>query len=163
MTRALNPIFALMTAAAVLGGCSVNHIPNTTVADNSENREVIAFVESYRQAVEAGDVRQLLVLAGERYYDDAGTPNADDDIDFDGLRENLSSWAQALVDCRYEIRYRDVEYRPDQRIHVTYRYTGSFRVNDSDGQERWQRRVGDNRLVLVRGTEGEGFQIISGM
>jgi len=163
MTRALNCIFVLIAAAVMFGGCSATHIPNTTVEDNSANREIIAFVETYRQAVESADVRELLELAGERYYDDAGTPNGDDDLDIDGLRESLAAWAEVLIDCRYEIRYRDVEYRPDQRIHVTYRYTGSFRVADAEGAERWQRRVGDNRLVLVRGPEGQGFRILSGM
>jgi hypothetical protein len=163
MTRALNQIFVFVTAAMMFGGCSATHIPNTTVVDNFENREVVAFVERYRHAVESANVRQLLEFAGERYYDDAGTPNGDDDIDIDGLRENLAAWADLLIDCRYEIRYREVAYQPDQRIHVTYRYTGSFRVADAEGAERWQRRVGDNRLVLVRGPEGQGFKILSGM
>lgn len=163
MTRALSIHLALLVAVGLGGGCSATHIPNTTVEDNAANRDVITFVEEYRRAVESRNVQRLLELASERYYDDGGTPIGDDDIDHDGLRTHLAAWGDALIDCRYEIRYRDVEYRQDQRIYVTYRYTGSFRVTDADGEERWQRRVGDNRLVLVREESAAGFRILSGM
>ncbi len=142
-------------------------IPNTTVEDTPENREVVAFVERYRRAVEARDVRALLEMASPRYLDDNGTPGGDDDLDYDGLREKLSAWRDRVLDVRYEIKYRRVTYDRD-KIFVEFRYTASFRVATPDGSERWARRLGDHRLILTperdqEGESGGGFLILSGM
>jgi len=151
---------ALLGLFALAGpGCARDVIPNTDVEDTADNREVIDFVELYRQAVEGRDVGRMLSLASERYYDDNGTPNGQDDLDLSSLREKLALWSEQVLDVRYEIRYRRVSYERD-RVLVDYTYTGSFRVGTPDG-DRWARRLADNRLTLVR-EEGE-YRIVSGM
>ncbi len=161
--RALLRLTFAAPFALLAVGCSTM-IPNTTVEDTSENREVVAFVEQYRHAVEARDVRRLLELASPRYLDDNGTPSGDDDLDFDTLREKLASWSDRVTDVRYEIKYRRVSY--DQtRIFVEFRYTASFRVATGDG-DRWARRLGDHRLILTRddGEVADGeLRILAGM
>lgn len=160
MRSILLPSLALLLP--VLGGCARDVIPNTDVEDTAENREVIEFVEDYRRAVEERDVSGMLALASPRYYDDNGTPTGGDDLDFDGLRDQLAEWQQAVVDVRYEIRYRRVTFvENSDRVLVDYTYTGSFRVETPEG-ERWARRLADNRLVLRQDEEG-AFQILSGM
>lgn len=155
------PLIALVT---LLGsGCGASYIPNTTVEDNEPNREVVEFVEQYRHAVEQRDVPALLSMASPTYYDDNGTPFGRDDLDFETLRDKLSRWSESVTDCRYEMRYQDVEFRQNQRVYVKYRYTASFRVIGADGEERWVRRLGDNRLVLARDDGSGNYTIISGM
>jgi hypothetical protein len=160
MTR-LTPLTLLASLALV--GCS-SMIPNTTVEDTAENREVVTFVEQYRHAVEGRDVRRLLELASPRYLDDNGTPSGEDDLDYDTLREKLSLWSQRVTDVRYEIKYRRVSF-DETRIFVEFRYTASFRVATGDG-ERWARRLGDHRIILTR-AEGEAeegeLRILAGM
>jgi hypothetical protein len=129
-----------MLAALYSMGCAGSHIPNT---------------------VERVDIAELLNLASPAYYDDNGTPVGGDDIDFDTLRNQLAIWPEKVIDVRYEISYRSVEVMPD-RIYVGYRYTASFRVETADGNERWFRRLGDNRIVISRTDDG-GLSIISGM
>jgi len=139
-------------------------IPNTTVDDTAENREVVEFVEEYRHAVEDRNVRRLLELASPRYLDDNGTPAGEDDLDFDTLREKLAIWSDRVTDVRYEIKYRRVSY-DQSRIFVEFRYTASFRVETGEN-ERWARRLGDHRLILTR-EEGEApegeLRILAGM
>lgn len=159
-----------LVALAMLTGCMRDMIPNTDVEDTSQNREVLAFVERYRNAVEDRDVGALINLASARYYDDNGTPSGEDDLDYDGLRGELTSLRDSVLAIRYEIKYRRVTYDAD-RIFVDYTYTGSYRVGSADsgsgsgeadnGGHRWSRRLADNRLVLAR--EGDGFKILSGM
>jgi len=163
MHRCFSLSLVLSIGLFSLGGCAGSVIPNTTVDDTSENRRIVEYVEDYRRAVEARDVRTLLSMASDRYYDDAGTPVGSDDVDYDSLTEKLGVWAERLLDCRYEIRYRAVEFGEDQRVRVTYRYTGSFRILEADGEERWQRRVGDNELVLSYDADADEFHILSGM
>ncbi|MEM6962783.1 MAG: hypothetical protein AAF550_13740 [Myxococcota bacterium] len=160
------PVFSrsLLVAIFLLHvGCGATMIPNTSVEDNDGNREVLEFMERYRHAVEDRDVDVLLGMAAASYYDDNGTPRGDDDLDYDTLRVNLSEWNDSIVDCRYEIRYRDIEWREDRKVYVTYRYTASFQVTDADGEQRWVRRLGDNRVVLAMDGSTGTFSILTGM
>lgn len=145
-------------AIAALVGCGGANIPNTDVPDNLQNREVLQFVERYRHAVERRRVGEILALVSERFFDDNGTINSNDDRDYDILREHLARFEQVL-DVRYEMRYRRVTYRSD-RVLIDYTYTASFKIATPDG-DRWETRLRDNRIELVR-EEGE-FRIISGI
>lgn len=150
-------LLALLLAPPLVG-CGGENIPNTDVPDNAENRAVLSFVEEYRHAVERRDVGGILSLVSERFFDDNGTIQAEDDRDYEALSEQLARFEQ-LLDVRYEMRYRRVTYRPD-RILVDYTYTASFKVATPQG-DRWETRLRDNRIELVR-EEGE-FRIISGI
>lgn len=158
--RARVCVFGLVLAASsALFACTTKYIPNTDVADTEENRELIAFCEEYRRAVERKNIGALLKLASERYYEDGGNVDASDDIDLAGLEEYLSDRFQDASAIRYEIRYRDVS-REDDRIFVDYTYSASFRIPGVNGEE-WKRRVEDNRLELVE--EDGKLRIIAGM
>lgn len=153
----------LLAVSFLLGtltaGCAGELIPNTDVPDTAENREAIRFVERYRHAVERRNVGEILSLVSDRFYDDNGTPTTSDDRDYDRLREQLATVADRLLDVRYEMRYRRVTYRSD-RILVDYTFTSSFKIATPQG-DRWETRLNDNRIELVR-EDGE-LRIVSGI
>lgn len=155
-------VFSLALTTLALVGCTQN-IPNTTVPDTPENREVVDFMETYRHAVEERNVGAIIAMTADDYLDDAGTPIGDDDVDTTVLAERLAEWRGRVTDVRYEIRYRHVRFDEMGRIYVEYRYTASFRMAGADGQERWSRRVSDNRAVLRRDEESEELRFISGL
>jgi len=150
----------LVTSVAFVGGCSKTYIPNTDVEDTSSNRKVIAFCEDYRHAVEDKDVGRLLSMASPRYYEDGGNTSPEDDIDFDGLKDYLTSTFVKTQTIRYEIRYRRVSVNENKRIFVEYTYSASYRIPGLKGEE-WKHTVADNRLELV--PEGESYKILAGM
>ena len=159
----VKPKLALLLCAASLAfaaGCSKNYIPNTDVEDTSANRKIISFCEDYRHAVEDKDVPKLLNMASPRYYEDGGNTNPEDDIDFDGLKDYLTSTFVKTQTIRYEIRYRKVSVNENKRVFVEYTYSASYRIPGLKGEE-WKHTVADNRLELV--PEGEGFKILAGM
>ena len=158
MNRLVASLLGSSLALGLLVACGGENIPNTDVPDNSQNREVLEFVEDYRHAVERRRVGEILALVSDRFFDDNGTINTEDDRDYDILREQLARFEQ-LLDVRYEMRYRRVTYRSD-RVLVDYTYTASFKVATSSG-DRWETRLRDNRIELVR-EDGE-FRIISGI
>ncbi|MFT5353792.1 MAG: hypothetical protein ACI9KE_000992 [Polyangiales bacterium] len=156
-------LFAFVALQAVFGVGCASVIPNTNVEDTPDNRDVVSFLEEYRHAVEDRNVRRLLDLASPTYLDDNGTPGGDDDLDYDGLRDKLASWRDRVLDVRYDIKYRRVTWE-DTRVFVEYRYTASFRVATSAGEDHWARRVADNRIVLSRDDEADQrFRILDGM
>jgi hypothetical protein len=156
MSRALSVLMLLGFAA-----CTHQTIPNTDVEDSAESRDVVAFVERYRQAVVARNVSKLIDLVADDYYDDMGTPQGDDDVDREVLKERLeATFGPELLAVHYDIRYRDVVFLPT-KVLVDYTYIGRFRVNTPDGS-RWERRLADNRMVLAKRKDGT-YSIMSGM
>src|SRR5688572_6388261 len=110
-------VITLLLGLAVVGvGCSKSYIPNTDVEDTSENKKVIAFCEEYRHAVEDKDVGRLLKLVSPRYYEDGGNTNAEDDIDYDGLKDYLTATFVKTQTIRYEIRYRKVVFSENKKV-----------------------------------------------
>jgi hypothetical protein len=149
------------TLLALLGACSRDKIPNTDVEDTPESRDVVDFVETYRAAVTARDIPKLMSLASKDYYDDMGTPQGDDDVDLEQLRDRLkTTFGPDLLSVHYDIRYRDVVFLPT-KVLVDYTYIGRFRINTNEGP-RWERRLADNRMVLTRRQNGD-YEIASGM
>lgn len=159
MTR---PTLLIAACAIALGAsaCSKAYIPNTDVEDTSDNRKVVLFCERYRHAVEEKNVADLLGMASPAYFEDGGNVKPDDDYDFAGLREYLTSTFGKTTAIRYEIRYRRVTFTETNHIFVDYTYAASFRLPGVKGEE-WRHKVADNRLDLVR--EGDSFKIMSGM
>lgn len=155
------PATLLCLLGLAVAGCQKN-IPNTTVADTPENRAVITFMENYRNAVEARDVGALLAMAHPQYLDDNGTPAGEDDIDYRGLQKKLSRWRERITDVRYEIKYRTITREMD-RVFVTYRYSASFRIAYDEEDQRWSRRIGENRLVLLHDDIQDRYYVLSGM
>ena len=146
--------------AFVAMGCNKHYIPNTDVEDTSENRKVITFCEEYRKAVEEKNVPALLKMAHARYYEDGGNAKPDDDIDYDGLKDYLTSNFLKTNAIRYEIRYRKVTFEENKKVMVEYSYSASYRMPGLKGEE-WKHTVADNRLELI--PEGDSFKILAGM
>ena len=128
-----SPIRSL--ALSLLLGCATTRIANTDVPDTAENRDIVAFCERYRHAVEARDARTLLAMASPRYFEDAGTPDGADDYGVEGLSRLLTLWADEVNEVRYEIRYRRITIPQDNpdRIQVDYTYTGSYTIHRPAG------------------------------
>lgn len=155
---------AIWLAPLALGllasACSKSTIPNTDVEDTSENRKVIAFCEEYRHAVEDKDVAKLVSMAHPRYFEDGGNTNPDDDIDFGGLKDYLTTTFGKTQAIRYEIRYKRVTPAENAHVYVDYTYAASYRLPGLKGEE-WRHTVADNRLELVR--ENDALKIVAGM
>jgi hypothetical protein len=142
-----------------LAACTPKMIPNTEVEDNQENRDIIAFCERYRHAVEDLNIGLLISLASPSYFDNSGTVSGDDDMDKGGLEAILKERFKSIEAIRYEIVYRKI-YKKNETIMVEYTYTTSFRYN-VDGKAHWENKTADNRLELE--ATNSNYLILSGM
>jgi hypothetical protein len=159
----MNRVCALpFLAAAILcfGACATARtIPGTLVIDTKENREILDICERYRHALEDRDGSQLLALAHPQYYEDSGTPKADDDYGYDGLREVLAKRLASVRAIRYNIEYRKIDVS-GKHAKVDIRYDASFQLATEMG-DRWERKQNDKRIELEN--DGRRWLIISGM
>ncbi len=158
--KSLSVSLSAAAFALTLAGCSHDYIPNTQVDDSDFNRQVIAFCEDYRNAVQKRNTGLLLRLADPKYYEDGGNVDTSDDLDYAGLKDYLDGKFRDTKAIRYEIFYRDVTTGRANQVFVDFTYSASYKVPTSKG-DVWRRRVADNRLELVR--DGEKFRILSGM
>jgi hypothetical protein len=156
----LAPLHFALVCALPLLGCSREFIPNTDVEETDFNRDVIEFCEKYRHAVEYRNVPLLVELANTNYYEDGGTVDTSDDIDYDGLKDYLQHQFKDTRAIRYEIRYRSVSEGRKDVIFVDFTYSASYKIPTPHG-DVWRRRVADNRLELTR--DGASFKILTGM
>lgn len=158
--RKLMRLQVLLLAALTVCACSPRNIPNTDVEDTSQNRKIVSFCETYRHAVEEKNVGLLIKLASPQYLEDGGNTKVEDDIDFTGLKDYLTSTFLKTTGIRYEIRYRHIALTERNHIYVDYTYAASYRVPGPKGEE-WRHTVADNRLDLI--PEGDSYKIVSGM
>ncbi len=159
MTRFLLSVLLSAVVLFTAAGCTKKYIPNTEIEDTDSNREIVAFCERYRHAVEDMNVGLLMSFAAPRYFDNNGTPTGDDDFDRNGLEEILASKFKAVKAMRYEIRYRNI-FESHGSIFVEYTFNMSFQYDVLE-KSRWANKTSDNRLELER--VDDGFLIVSGM
>jgi hypothetical protein len=153
----------LIAFSALLAGATgcvkAATIPGTHVVDTHQNRVLIDVVEKYRHALEDRDAETLLAMASPRYYEDSGTPKAEDDYGYEGLRQVINSRIISLKSVRYNVEYRDIEVR-GKRAHVDIRYDASFQIATDMG-DRWERKQNEKRIELEY--DGKDWLFLAGM
>ncbi len=155
-------LLVVVAAGALAGGAGcahTNNLPGTTVPDTEENRAVLETVDKYRERLMAKDVEGLLVLASEKYFEDSGTPRANDDYGYEGLRGVLKKLVR-VRSIRYEIQFRNVKVERG-RAEVEVFINGAFELNAESG-ERY-RRVSDYHRFVLEQNSNSKWKFISGM
>ena len=153
---------ALLGVACALGtvGCvPPAYIPGTKVVDSKINRELVEVCEKYRHAVEDRDAETLLSMASRTYFEDSGTPKAEDDYGYDGLKQVINNRLARLKSVRFNIDYRAVEVKGN-RASIDIRYDASYQI-DTDVGDRWERKQNDKRLELE--WDGKQWLFVAGM
>jgi len=156
------PVFALLGMGA---GCGHGrYIPGTTILATETNREIIDTIEEYRMKLTEKNVDGLLLLASEKYFEDGGTPQANDDYGYSGLAAILTGRLQRVESIRYDIQYKSIRVSSDGQAMVEAFLSGAFELQGEVG-ERY-RRVNDfHRFVLERSKSGgtSKWKFLSGM
>ncbi|HVP68246.1 MAG TPA: nuclear transport factor 2 family protein [Anaeromyxobacteraceae bacterium] len=154
----MRPIAAALLASLALAGCA-KKIPNTDIDDSPENRQVIAVVDDYRKAFDARDVQGVMALVSKSYYDDAGTSDPTDDVDYRLLQQVLTETFQKLPDLKLEVGVTDIKIKGDT-ANVEMFYDARYRVA-TPRREIPKRDSDVQRLVLRR--EGDKWKIVTGL
>ena len=159
-TIVITVVFAFSLATAA--GCAHRDlIPGTNVQDTEVNRAIIKTVEQYRQSIELRDVERLLMLASDRYSEDAGTPRTDDDYTYDGLKHVLTTRLSRVRSIRYSIQYRNIKLVSANEAEVEVFLNGSFELMSETG-ERY-RNVNDFHRFMLEKTSKDRWKFLSGM
>jgi hypothetical protein len=164
MTNATRLLLGFALAAAGLGCGHGRFLPGTTIPATDDNREIIDVIEEYRVQLIERNVEGLLLLASNRYFEDGGTPEPNDDYGYSGLSEILTHRLNRVQSIRYDIQYKSIRITPDGRAEVEAFLSGAFELQGEAGDR--YRRVNDfHRFILERSTGGGSakWKFLSGM
>jgi hypothetical protein len=164
MNAAKNVLLALLAMSTVLGCAHGEYLPGTTIPATDTNRDILATIENYRARLVEKNVDGLLLLASDKYFEDSGTPQSNDDYGYAGLANVLTGRLQRVESIRYDIQYKSIRIDGDGRAQVEAFLSGAFELQGEAGDR--YRRVNDyHRFVLERSTVGGSskWKFVSGM
>jgi hypothetical protein len=141
----------LVVLALAAASCAPSLIPGTQVQDTKDNRAVYQVVQSYREAMDRRDAAAVLALAAPDYFDTAGTPTPEDDVDRSILEQRLPQDLARVDAVKLELTVRKLEVRGD-RGEVEVFYDGWYRVKTPSGTV--PRRDSDVHRMKLRKVEG---------
>ncbi len=156
-TRALT---LLLAATILFSACGAKLIPGLDIqlTDTPDHRALLVIMAKYRQAYEAKDIDTLVSMTSERFYEDLGTPETQDDYNYKGLKSHFSKHFKQVNDLQLNITLKDVKVDGNQ-ARMDYHYVTRYLIKLPSG-ERWQVTDELNRLELVK--EGADWKVISG-
>jgi hypothetical protein len=141
-----------------LAACARN-IPNTDIRDTEDNRAIIDVVDAYRKAFDTRNVDGVMALVSTTYYDDAGTLDASDDVDFINLPVVLKDTFARLSQVRLEFGITSIEVNGDKATAELF-YDAKYRV--SVGKSEVAKRDTDLQRLKFR-KEGTAWKIVTGL
>jgi hypothetical protein len=124
---------SLCLAALTLAACSPRRMPGTDILDTRDTRLIIATIEQYRQAAERRDSDTVLGLVSPAYFDDAGTPDPSDDLDFRQLERALPEHYRQLASVKLGIGVKAVDVEGDRATANVF-YDGYYRIATPAGE-----------------------------
>jgi ketosteroid isomerase-like protein len=145
-------------AAFSLAACAPALIPGTGVDNTLENNEVFGVIKAYVAAMQAKDAAAVLSLVAPEYYDGAGTPLPDDDLDRPGLEKALAADFAKVDTYRLEVSVRKIQVKGDEATADVV-FDNYFRVmtpaggipkRESDLHRMWFKRI-DKRWFIISG------------
>ena len=152
---------ALVGLCLALQACNKQKlIPNTKLLDSEQNRELLRVVERYRRAVERRDVSGVLALVHPRYQDNAGTPDASDDLDRSGVQRLLSGRFSKTKHVRLRIEYQRIK-ASEQLAEIDTWIDATFVYKHDAATPRWRRLTDYNRFRLAK--QGNTWLFIGGL
>ena len=150
----------VVLATAMVGCGHTRYLAGTNIPATEDNLAVVETIEQYRAFLIEKNIEGLLLLASKEYFEDGGTPQANDDYGYDGLREVLTRHLGRVQSLRYDIEYQRVTMRGD-RAEVDAFLNGAFELQSETG-ERY-RRVNDRHRFVLERTSNNKWRFLSGM
>jgi hypothetical protein len=142
-------------------GCGPKLIPGLDIelADTPDHRALLKVLDSYRQAFENKDVKSLLSLTSQKFYENSGTSDTGDDYDHQGLNKHFEEHFKKIKNCSLNLQIKDISVE-ENKATIDYRYVSRYLMDLPSG-EKWQIANDLNRMELVK--EDDSWKIMSGI
>lgn len=152
---------ALALALVATSACAHSKIPQTSIDDTEENREILQLVQEYQRAMEGRDSAAVLALVSPRFYEDNGNIDRADDYDYRGLVDQLGKDFERTKAMQLEVRVDAIEVEEESafaEIYYTYRAH-----NEYPAGLQWDTGTDRTRLRFERSKDGGKWLIVGGL
>jgi len=153
-------VLVVLFITAMAGCAHTRYLAGTTIPATEDNLAVVETIEQYRAYLVEKNIDGILLLASKHYFEDGGTPQANDDYGYDALRQILTSRLGRVQSLRYDIEYQRVTVRGD-RAEVQTFLNGAFELEGETG-ERYH-RVNDRHVFVLERTTNNKWRFLTGM
>jgi len=150
---------AIAALVVVAAACSPKRIPGTEIRDSPENRAVYSVVDDYVQAMNHRDPSGILTQVASDYFDDAGTPEPDDDLDRERLEKSLVDVFARVEAAKLAVSLRKIEIEGDSAF-AEILYDSYYRVQTRSGPV--PRRDSDVHRIRLKKVGGQ-WKIVAGL
>jgi hypothetical protein len=155
----MNVRLAVVLTTLGLAACGAHRIPGTEIRDTPDARAIYGVIDSYRLASERREPDTILALVSEQYFDDAGTPDPGDDLDYAQLQRVLPARFRQVSAMRLGITVREIDVKGDHATANVF-YDGHYRLSTPSGET--PKAASDvSQMKFVR--ENGAWKIVSGL
>ncbi len=138
----------MLVSSLALGACAHSKIPNTSIDDTEENREILAVVDAYHAAIENRDADAVLALVSDEFYEDNGNTDREDDYGKTQLAESLRSEFEKTEKVQLGLRVDGIVIE-DDKAEAFVQYNLKARTEFPSGK-KWKTSSDRARMTLVR-------------
>lgn len=150
----------VLIASTMIAGCAHTLIEGTQIQDTDDNRALLTVLNDVRKAMEARDPEAILMVVSKNYFEDSGTPDAEDDYGYKELStEILPESLAAAEEMHVTFQIHDIVVS-DDLAHADIRYASRVRINLPSGP-LWDSHREFNRVEFAR--EDGTWRIVSGL
>jgi len=146
-------------ALAPLAACAPRLLPGTSIQDTSETRPVYEVIRAYGDAMQKKDTAAVLALVAPDYFDSAGTPGPEDDMDRAALERSMATDLAKVDSFKLDLGVKKIEVRGAEAFAEIF-YDGYFRVVTAGGAV--PKRESDLHRMQFRKV-GKDWKIASGL
>ncbi|MEQ8279142.1 MAG: hypothetical protein RMA76_17055 [Deltaproteobacteria bacterium] len=150
--------WSILASFALLSACAHAKIPRTNIDDTEANREIIALVERYHEALESLDADAVLSMVSPRFYEDNGNTNDADDYDYNGLKMQLVEDFKRTRALQLDVRVDAVEVKESEayaelyyRIRAQNEYPSGVKWETGSDRTRLRFERADGKWLIVAG------------
>ncbi len=139
--------------------CTTRYIPNTEIPANDDTEAIFSIIGAYQAALEEKSIEKIQSLISPNYYDDFGTKENSDDLDYFALQKRLESDFESMKKISLDLKILQIQVDKD-RAHSDLHFFYRVLVQLPD-KEMWKSHDDHSRLHFVR--EENHWKIVAGL
>ena len=144
-------LFAALVLLPALA-CAPKLIPETNIVATPESQAIYALMGQYRQAVEGRDVDGIMKLVSKSFFENSGTPEANDDYNYDALAKRLQSWAEQVKSARVALQVKGILV-DGATARAPYFFDTSYQIEAASGAV-WKRNTDVKEMRFKKDDDG---------
>ena len=130
-------------------GCKPSLLPSTNIKATRENKQIVAFLERYKAAVEKRSVDAVMELVAKDFSDNMGTDNPAQHLDYLGLKEKLEKYFPRILDIRLGLFVQHAAKLRKDEYEVVFYFNKNILTEVPSG-EKWVAIKEVSRMVIRR-------------